>query len=59
MTNTKLWKILFQNLKNLQRTGKDKVPDVAIYSKAKIFEEPSIDEGFDEIQIVKTSEVSK
>lgn len=44
---------------NLQRTGKDKVPDVAIYSKAKIFEEPSIDEGFDEIQIVKTSEVSK
>lgn len=45
--------------RNKQRTGKDCIPDCAIYSKAKIFEEPSIDEGFDEIETINTSEVSK
>ena len=45
--------------RNAGRTGKDRIPDCAIYSKAKIFEEPTIEEGFDEIQIIKTSEVVK
>ena len=43
--------------RNAQRTGKDRIPDCAIYAKAKIFEEPTIDEGFDEIQIIQTGEV--
>ena len=45
--------------RNANRTGKDCIPDCAIYSKLKILEEPTIDEGFDEIEILNTSEVIK
>lgn len=45
--------------RNAKRSGKDCIPDCAIYSKAKLFEEPNIDEGFDEIEIINTSEVLK
>ncbi len=35
--------------RNRERKGKERVPDCAIYAKAKIFEEPCMEEGFDEI----------
>lgn len=35
--------------RNKERKGKDRVPDCAIYAKAKILEAPCMEEGFDEI----------
>jgi predicted kinase len=35
--------------RNRQRTGKDRVPDVAIYATAKKLARPSYSEGFDEL----------
>lgn len=37
---------------NSQRTGNAKVPNVAIYTSNKRFEEPTLDEGFDEIRVM-------
>ena len=38
--------------RNEKRTGKDRVPKQAIFLKAKEFEAPKLDEGFDELNIV-------
>ena len=38
--------------RNEKRRGKDRVPKQAIFSKAKEFEVPKLDEGFDELNIV-------
>ena len=43
--------------RNAQRKGKAKVPNVAIYTMAKKFEDPTIAEGFDEVmKIVQEKE---
>ena len=39
--------------RNRQRTGKDRVPDVAIYATAKKLVRPSYSEGFDELFYVR------
>jgi len=39
--------------RNRQRSGADRVPDVAIYAAAKHLEPPSADEGFDELRVVR------
>lgn len=39
--------------RNALREGKARVPDVAIYATSRKFEEPSYDEGFDELYIVR------
>ena len=39
--------------RNALREGKARVPDVAIYATSRKFEEPSYDEDFDELYIVK------
>ncbi len=39
--------------RNAKRTGKARVPDVAIFSALKRFEAPDLEEGFDEMFIVK------
>lgn len=38
--------------RNEKRTGKDRVPKQAIFFKAREFEVPSLEEGFDELNIV-------
>lgn len=35
--------------RNRNRSGNDRIPDCAIFSKAKLFEVPVMEEGFDEI----------
>lgn len=40
-------------VRNSGREGKARVPDVAIYATAHKFEEPSFDEGFDELYLVR------
>jgi len=40
-------------VRNAQRTGKARVPDVAIYATIKKLQQPSYDEGFDELYYVK------
>lgn len=42
--------------RNATRTGKDRVPDVAILSAAKRLERPTIDEGFDALWYVSVGE---
>lgn len=42
--------------RNRERLGKDKIPDCAIYEKAKRLEYPGKDEGFDQILVVANSE---
>jgi predicted kinase len=39
--------------RNEGRSGRDKVPKVAIFTKAKRLEPPRIDEGFDELLVVR------
>lgn len=39
--------------RNQSRIGKEKVPEIAIFGKAKEFEIPEISEGFDELIIIK------
>ena len=41
--------------RNENRTGKDRVPKQAIFSKAKEFEIPELAEGFDELYIVDST----
>lgn len=41
--------------RNENRTGKDKVPKQAIFSKAKEFEIPELEEGFDEMYIIDST----
>src|SRR5262249_45036178 len=38
---------------NRQRSGAERVPDVAIYAAAKRLEPPSLAEGFDELRVVR------
>lgn len=40
--------------RNAQRTGRAKVPNVAIYTMAKKFQEPTIAEGFDDIIVINS-----
>jgi hypothetical protein len=40
--------------RNRQREGKARVPDVALFVTRKKLAPPSYDEGFDEIQVIKT-----
>lgn len=40
-------------VRNQQRTGKDRVPDVAVYATAKKLVPPSYSEGFDELYNVR------
>jgi predicted kinase len=40
-------------LRNQKREGKDRIPEIGIYSVAKILERPSKMEGFDELFFVK------
>jgi predicted kinase len=42
--------------RNRRRTGKDRVPDVAIYSTAKRLVPPSYSEGFDELSRVRLTD---
>lgn len=39
-------------MRNRQREGKGRVPDVAIFVTAKKLQPPSVDEGFDEVHVV-------
>ncbi len=41
--------------RNRRRTGRDRVPDVAIYATAKKLQPPSYEEGFDELYRVRLS----
>lgn len=41
--------------RNENRTGKDKVPKQAIFSKAKEFEIPELEEGFDKMYIIDST----
>lgn len=43
--------------RNAKREGKARVPDVAIYATSKKLEKPTLDEGFDELFIVKNDGV--
>ena len=43
-------------MRNRQREGRARVPDVAIFVTKKKMIAPSIDEGFDEVLVVKTSD---
>ena len=45
-------------IRNAQREGKARVPDVAITSTARRMEIPTMDEGFDEIHFVKNDGVT-
>lgn len=42
--------------RNAVRTGKDKVPNVAIFTAARRLEPPTADEGFDELHRVRIAE---
>lgn len=42
--------------RNAGREGKARVPDIAIYSTAKRLEPPSLDEGFDELFLVRNDD---
>ena len=42
--------------RNRARTGRDRVPDVAIFAARKKLEPPSLDEGFDQLFIVRLNE---
>jgi predicted kinase len=44
--------------RNAARTGKARVPDVALYVAAKRLQEPQYDEGFDEIYDVRLDEAA-
>jgi predicted kinase len=44
--------------RNRRRTGKDRVPDVAIFATAKKLERPSYSEGFDELFRVRLADDS-
>jgi len=44
--------------RNRRRTGRDRVPDVAIYTTAKKLERPSYSEGFDELFRVRMTDDS-
>jgi len=46
-------------LRNTRRTGKSKVPEVAILSKYKTLELPSLHEGFDELFYVEAVEENR
>jgi len=41
-------------IRNASRSGRDRVPDVGIFSTVKRFEPPSLSEGFDELWFVET-----
>ena len=41
--------------RNETRTGKDRVPKQAIFSKAKEYEVPTLNEGFDELNIIDSN----
>lgn len=45
--------------RNRQRTGKDRVPDVALYTVSKKLERPSYAEGFDKLYYVRLSPVGE
>jgi predicted kinase len=38
---------------NRLREGAAKVPNVAIFTAAKKFQKPSLDEGFDEVRVIR------
>ena len=42
--------------RNSERTGRGKVPNVAIFVTAKKLAPPMLDEGFDEVHVIKGSE---
>lgn len=42
--------------RNEQRTGREKVPKVAIFTRAKQLEPPSLDEGFDELHMLRLTD---
>ena len=42
--------------RNAERTGRSRVPNVAIFTTAKRLERPSLDEGFDELHRVEIAE---
>ena len=39
-------------MRNRQREGKGRVPDVAIFTTRKKLVPPTLDEGFDEVRVV-------
>lgn len=43
-------------LRNKQREGKGRVPDVAIFVTAKKLQAPGVDEGFDEVHVIRCDE---
>lgn len=42
--------------RNEQRTGREKVPKVAIFTRAKQLVPPSLDEGFDELHVLRLTD---
>lgn len=42
--------------RNAGRTGREKVPNVAIFTTAKRLERPALDEGFDQLFLVEVAE---
>lgn len=42
--------------RNELRQGKSRVPVVALYATVKVFEKPSVEEGFDELHVVRIAE---
>jgi predicted kinase len=45
--------------RNAGRTGKERVPEVALHVTAKLLERPARDEGFDELYIVRISDETR
>lgn len=43
-------------VRNKQREGKGRVPDVAIFVTAKKLQAPGVDEGFDEVHVIRCDE---
>ena len=43
-------------VRNKQREGKGRVPDVAIFVTAKKLQPPGVDEGFDEVHVIRCDE---
>ena len=42
--------------RNDQRSGRQKVPNVAIFTRAKRLEPPTVDEGFDELHVLQLAD---
>lgn len=44
--------------RNDRRSGREKVPKVAIFTRAKQLDPPTIDEGFDELHVIRVGDSS-